>query len=144
MELKVKILRPGAGLPARATPGSAGYDLCLCAQEALLIPPGEIRSASAGIAIELPQDTVGLVFGRSGLGIKHGIVPANAVGVIDSDYRGEILVGLINHSAEAYTIQPGERMAQLVILPVLTPEIVPVQTLSESTRAQGGFGSTGK
>ena len=144
MELKVKILRPGAQLPARATQGSAGYDLCLCAQEALLLPPGEIRSAPTGIAIELPEGTVGLVFGRSGLGIKHGIAPANAVGVIDSDYRGELLVGLINHSADAYTIRPGERMAQLVILPVLTPEIVPVQTLSESARAQGGFGSTGK
>jgi dUTP pyrophosphatase len=84
------------------------------------------------------------VFGRSGLGIKHGLTPSNAVGVIDSDYRGEIMVGLSNHSDADYTIQPGERIAQLVIVPVFTPEIEEADELSETERSGGGFGSTGK
>ncbi|MPN20768.1 Deoxyuridine 5'-triphosphate nucleotidohydrolase [bioreactor metagenome] len=106
--------------------------------------PGETAVLPTGLAVALPEGSVGLVFGRSGLGIRHGIVPANAVGVIDADYRGEILVGLTNHSAEPYIIVPGDRIAQLVVVPVLTPPIEEVENLSETVRGEGGFGSTGK
>lgn len=144
MEFKVQKLREGAVLPRRATRGSAGYDLCLCSDMPLTIWPGEVRPAHTGIAIELPHGCVGLVFGRSGLAVNHGITPANAVGVIDSDYRGEIIVGLRNLSSEPYTMQPGERIAQLVMTPVLTPEVEERGSLSNTERGQGGFGSTGR
>lgn len=144
MTLKIKRLRDSAVIPQRATDGSAGYDLCACTSENITIAPGETKLIPTGIALQLPEGTVGLVFGRSGLGIKHGIVPANAVGVIDSDYRGEVSVGLINHSKETYTIGSGERIAQLVITPVLTPDIEEAGELSQTGRGEGGFGSTGK
>jgi len=94
--------------------------------------------------MEGPEQAAAFVFGRSGLGIKHGIVPSNAVGVIDADYRGEIIVGLSNHGGSDYTIQPGERVAQMVILPVLAPTVVEVEELSDTARGAGGFGSTGR
>jgi len=144
MTLKIKKMRPGAKLPKRATSGSAGYDLSACIEQPLTIKAGGRALIPTGIATSLPEDTVGLVFGRSGLGIKHGLTPSNAVGVIDSDYRGEISVGLSNHSDVDYTIEPGERIAQLVIVPVLTPEIEETDELSETERSAGGFGSTGK
>lgn len=96
-----------------------------------------------GVAVALPAGTVGLVFGRSGLGVRHGIVPANAVGVIDADYRGELMVGLRNQGSTPYMVQPGERIAQLVVVPVLTPELEPVPDLGETARGENGFGSTG-
>ena len=144
MTLKIKKMRADAKLPKRATDGSAGYDLSACVEQPLTVAAGKRVLIPTGIAVALPENTVGLVFGRSGLGIKHGLVPSNAVGVIDSDYRGEISVGLSNHSESDYTIQPGERIAQLVIVPVLTPDIEETEELSETERSSGGFGSTGK
>ena len=144
MTLKIKKMRQDAKLPKRATEGSAGYDLSACIDQPLTIEAGKRAVIPTGIAAALPEGTVGLVFGRSGLGIKYGLVPSNAVGVIDSDYRGEIAVGLSNHSEKDYTIEPGERVAQLVIMPILTPSIEEADELSETERSGGGFGSTGK
>ncbi len=144
MTLQIKRVRTHAVLPERATQGSAGLDLRACTVGETCIMPGETAVLPTGLAVALPQGSVGLVFGRSGLGIRHGIVPANAVGVIDADYRGEVMVGLTNHSAQPYIIVPGDRIAQLVILPVLAPLIEEVHNLSETGRGEGGFGSTGK
>lgn len=144
MELRVKRLREGASLPHRATAGSAGFDLCACLEQNVVIRPGETKVIPTGIAIDPGEGAAALVFGRSGLGIKHGIVPANAVGVVDSDYRGEIMVGLHNQGQAAYEIQPGERIAQLVLVPVLTPDVREADSLSGTERGSGGFGSTGR
>ena len=115
-----------------------------CIDRPMTIPAGESRIVPTGLAAALPQDTVGLVFGRSGLGIRHGIVPSNAVGVIDADYRGEILVGLRNQSACDYVVVPQERIAQLVVLPVLMVQACLVDALPPSQRDAGGIGSTGR
>lgn len=149
MELKIKALSPKIGkeipFPAYATPGSAGMDLRACIDAPVTIPAGDRRMIPTGLAIALPgSEWVALVYARSGLAIKHGIAPANCVGVIDSDYRGEIVVGLLNSSREDYTIEPGERVAQLVIMPVTQAEITVTDTLDETERGAGGFGSTGK
>ena len=141
--LPVKLLRPGAKLPRRGTPGSAGLDLSACIEEPVEIRRGEIAKIPTGIAIQLEPGQVCLVFGRSGLGARHGVVPANAVGVVDSDYRGEVTVFLTCQKEEGYTIQPGERVAQMVILPVAMPEPVEARELDETQRGAGGFGSTG-
>lgn len=144
-QLRTKRLHPNAVLPTRATEGSAGYDLYACIESPLLLPAGGRVSVPTGIAIMLEScDSAAFVFGRSGLGIRHGIVPSNGVGVIDSDYRGEIVVGLSNHSDKDYTIEPGERVAQMVIMPVFTPEIIEVEQLSQTLRGSDGFGSTGR
>ena len=143
--LKVKKLRVDAVLPHRATKASAGYDLCACMDAPLTIAPHGRAQIPTGIAIEIEHPNMaGFVFGRSGLGIKHGLCPSNAVGVIDADYRGELIVGLTNHSDTVYTIEPGERIAQLVLLPIATPRIVECETLGETLRGAGGFGSTGR
>lgn len=149
MELKIKALSPKLGkeipFPAYATPGSAGMDLRACIDEAVTIPAGERRMVPTGLAIALPgPEWVALVYARSGLAIKHGLAPANCVGVIDSDYRGEIIVALTNLSDESYTVQPGDRVAQLVIMPVTQAQITVVDELDETARGAGGFGSTGK
>lgn len=143
-DFRVKKLCPEAVLPRRATEGSAGYDLCACIDEAVTIAPGERRVFSTGIAVALPENVAGMIYTRSGLGIKHGIHVTNGVGVIDWDYRGEVKVGLHNLSAEAYTVNPGDRIAQLILTPVLTPELSEVFELDETGRGEGGFGSTGK
>ncbi len=143
--LKVKRVREGAKLPARATKGSAGYDLYACIGEPLVIQPGQVQKVPTGVAIELADENcVALVFARSSMGVKYGVIPANAVGVIDSDYRGEVCVFLRNHSDAPYTVQPQDRVAQLVVMPVLLPEIEEASELSDTARGQGGFGSTGK
>jgi len=142
--LKVKKLHEHAILPLRATKDSAGADLFACLDSPLLFPAGEMRVIPTGVAVEIEPGWAGFVFGRSGLGVKHGISPSNAVGVIDADYRGELRVGLINHGREDYTIQPGERIAQLILMPVALAEIVQAQELSDTERGAGGFGSTGK
>lgn len=145
MELKIKLLSPNAVLPQYATPGSAAMDLTACIDEPITIAPRQLVTLPTGIAIALPSaDYVALVFARSGLGVKHGISLSNGVGVIDSDYRGEIKVGLTNLSDEPYTIQPGDRVAQLAILPVTQATVVQVSELDETGRGAGGFGSTGK
>lgn len=149
MELRIKALSPKIGkeipFPAYATPGSAGMDLRACIDEPVTIPAGERRMVPTGLAIALPgPEWVALVYARSGLAIKHGLAPANCVGVIDSDYRGEIVVGLLNSSKEDYTIEPGERVAQLVIMPVTQARVSVVEELDETERGTGGFGSTGR
>lgn len=144
MQLKIRLLREGACLPKRATAESAGLDLCACLEEALVLRPMEPTRIPTGIAIELPPGTAGLVYARSGLAGKHGVTLANGVGVIDSDYRGEVLVAMVNLSQKDYTIRPGDRIAQLVVSPVLLPEPVGAEALSGTGRGEGGFGSTGK
>ena len=142
--LKIKKVQENAVIPKRATEGSAGLDLCACIDSPLTLNSGDTALIPTGLAIELPSSQYGaFVFARSGLSIKHGIGLLNAVGVIDSDYRGEIKVGVINQIKEPYTIEPGERIAQLVIMPVATLPVEEAQTLGESERGAGGFGSTG-
>lgn len=149
MQLKVKAVSPriGADIPAPfyASAGAAAMDLHACIDEAVVIPAGQRRVIPTGIAIALPSaDYVALVFARSGLGIKHGIAPANCVGVIDSDYRGEIMVGLHNAGDTDYTIQPADRIAQLMVTPVVQAQVELVDELDDTDRGAGGFGSTGK
>lgn len=144
MKLYVKKLREGATLPKRATVGSAGYDLCCLTDEPIVVSPNERKLIPTGIAVEIPENTVGLVYSRSGLSLKHGIHMANDVGVIDSDYRGELKVPIHNRSDVDYTISNGDRIAQLVITPIFTPETEEVDELSDTVRGEGGFGSTGK
>ena len=142
--LKIKKVQENAVIPNRAAEGSAGLDLCACIDAPLTLNSGDTALIPTGLAIELPSSQYGaFVFARSGLSIKHGIGLLNAVGVIDSDYRGEIKVGVINQVKEPYTIEPGERIAQLVIMPVATLPVEEAQTLGESERGAGGFGSTG-
>ena len=149
MELKIKALSPKIGreipAPFYATPGSAAMDLHACVDEAVTIPAGRRAVIPTGLAIALPSaDYVALVFARSGLGIKHGVAPANCVGVIDSDYRGEVMVGLQNSGKEDYTVSPGDRIAQLMITPVVQAQVRLVDELDETERGAGGFGSTGQ
>lgn len=142
---KIKKLRENAKIPFRATPGSAGMDLYACIDEPITVKGGEKAVIPTGIAIELPSaELAAFIFARSGLAIKHGIGLLNSVGVIDSDYRGEICVGIINQLNEEYTIQPDERIAQLVIMPVSLIAPVEAEALDETERGAGGFGSTGK
>ncbi len=149
MELKIKAVSPKIGgeipLPYYATPGSAAMDLHACVDESITIPVGGRRMIPTGLAIALPSpDYVALVLARSGLGVKHGVTPANCVGVIDSDYRGEIFVCLQNSGESDFTIQPGDRIAQLMITPVVQASIQMVDELDGTQRGSGGFGSTGK
>lgn len=149
MELKIKPLSPKVGkeipLPSYATPGSAGMDLRACIDEPVTILPGDRVLIPTGLAIALPgPEWVALVYARSGLAIKHGLSPANCVGVIDSDYRGEVVVALRNYAGEPYTVEPGERVAQLVIMPVTQAAITVTDVLDETERGAGGFGSTGR
>lgn len=145
MEMKIKKVRENAKVPQRATGGSAGLDLCACIDAPLTLGSGETALIPTGVAIALPTAEYGaFVFPRSGIAIKHGIGLLNSVGVIDSDYRGEIMVGVINQVKESYTIEPGERIAQMVIMPVSTIPVVEVDELDETARGAGGFGSTGK
>ncbi len=145
MNIFVKKLDERAKLPYRATPGSAGADLFACLDKDVRIAPGERKLIPTGIAIELlDRRSGGFVFPRSSVSSKHGVSLANCVGVIDSDYRGEIKVPLINHSDEPYIIRHGDRIAQLVILPVLVPIYTERDELGFTERGEGGFGSTGR
>ena len=149
MELKIKALSPKIGteipLPKFATAGAACMDLCACLDEAVTLQAGERRLIPTGIAIALPSaDYVALVFARSGLGIKQGVCLSNGVGVIGSDYRGGIGVGLVNLGQSEYTVRPGDRIAQLMVTPVVQPTVVQVSELDDTDRGAGGFGSTGR
>ncbi|MEE3332894.1 MAG: dUTP diphosphatase [Ruminococcus sp.] len=145
MELKIKRLNPKAKLPTRGTPGSAGMDLYACIEDSVTIAPGELRIIPTGIAIALPdKDHAAFLYARSGLGVKHGICLSNGVGVIDSDYRGEVCAGLCNVSDKPYTVEPFERIAQMVIAPVVIPEIIETDELDDTERGGSGFGSTGR
>ena len=143
--LQIKKLKDNAKVPSRGTAGSAGLDLCACIDGPITLNCGDTALIPTGIAIALPSADYGaFVFPRSGIAVKHGIGLLNSVGVIDSDYRGEIMVGVINQKREAYTIEPGERIAQMVIMPVSMMPVEEVTQLSETDRGDGGFGSTGK
>jgi len=149
MELKIKAVSPKVGgeipLPYYASAGAAAMDLHACVDGPVEVAPRALVSIPTGIAIALPSHAyVALVFARSGLGIKHGVVPSNCVGVIDSDYRGEIMVGLYNSGESEYTVQPADRIAQLMVVPVVQAQIQMVDELDETQRGAGGFGSTGK
>ena len=144
MELKIKKVRDNAKIPTRATEGSAGMDLYACIDEPITLKKGDTAIIPTGIAIGLDNKNLcAFVYARSGLAIKHGIGLLNSVGVIDSDYRGEICVGIIKQSDPEYTIHPFERIAQMVIQPVEIPEIIEVAELDDTARGAGGFGSTG-
>ena len=149
MELKIKALSEKIGreipLPRFATGGAACMDLCACMDESITLNAGERHLVPTGIAIALPSaEYVALVFARSGLGIKKGVCLSNGVGVIDSDYRGEIGVGLVNLGQSEYTVRPGDRIAQLMVTPVVQPTVVQVSELDDTDRGAGGFGSTGR
>lgn len=139
----VKKLSPRAKLPTYGTAEAAGADLYACLEKAVTVAPGASEWIPTGIALEVPKGCAGLIYARSGMACKRGLAPANKVGVIDSDYRGEVVVVLHNHGTQAQTVEPGERIAQLVITPVLTPPYEEITELSSSDRGAGGFGSTG-
>ena len=142
--IRVKILREGAKLPTYGSAEAAGADLYACLEAPITIAPGETAFIPTGIALEVPRGCAGLVYARSGLAGKRGLAPANKVGVVDSDYRGEITVVLHNHGSVSQTVENGERIAQFVITPVLQPAYEVAETLSDTARNTGGFGSTGK
>ena len=143
--VRFRLTRPGVKAPFYATPGAAAADLCAVLDAPLTLPPMGRAMVPTGLAIQLPgPEYVALVCARSGLAVKHGLALSNGVGVIDSDYRGEIQVGLVNLGSETYTLQPGERLAQLMILPVVQAAFVQADTLDETDRGAGGFGSTGR
>lgn len=145
MVLEFQKTDPRAKTPLRATEGSAGYDLYALLDEPAEIGPGERVRIGTGIALSIPSpEFAAFVYARSGLAAKYGIIPANCVGVIDSDYRGEILVTLTNVGKEPYTVAPFERIAQMVLAPVCLPELREVTELDATERGAGGFGSTGK
>ena len=148
MKLKIKPLSEKIGkeipLPYYATQGAAALDLHACIDEPLTIPPGGQAVVPTGLAVAIPQGYAGLVFARSGLACKGGLAPANKVGVIDADYRGEVLIFLHNHGSQPQTVEDGDRVAQLVIVPYLTAQFTLAEELDSTDRGQGGFGSTGR
>lgn len=143
-QIRVKKLDPKAKLPTYGSDSAAGADLYACISDTVTVAPGETVFIPTGLSMELPNGYAGLIYARSGLACKHGLAPANKVGVIDSDYRGEFIVALHNHGMGSQTVANGDRIAQLLITPVITPGFQEVETLSQTERAQGGFGSTGK
>ncbi len=143
MEVRIKKLREDAVVPTYGSEFSAGADLYACETEDITIAPGETRLIHTGLSFEIPEGFGGFIYARSGLATKRGLAPANKVGVIDADYRGEVMVSLHNHSTEAQTVSPGERVAQLVIAPFLKAEFTVAEELSDTVRGTGGFGSTG-
>ena len=142
--IHIKKLRKSAQLPTYGTPSSAGADLYADIEEDITVLPHQTVKIPTGLALELPEGFAGLIFARSSLGTKKGLAPANKVGVIDPDYRGEVLVMLHNHSNSAQTVSRGERVAQLMIVPYLKVRFIEKETLSETSRGEGGFGSTGQ
>lgn len=142
--IAVKKVRPNAQLPTYGSENAVGADLYACLDGAVTIAPGQTVMIPTGVAMELPVGYAGLIYARSGMGVKRGLAPANKVGVIDPDYRGEFMVALHNHGGQEQTVEPGERIAQLLITPVLTPGFTEVSELSDTQRGAGGFGSTGK
>jgi len=144
INVKIKIVRPGASLPSKATSGSAAFDVCVWPEAPVTIGVGEIVSLPTGIAMEPDrEDVAALMLGRSGLGAKHGITLANSVGLIDSDYRGEMRVTLINRGSAPFVVNPGDRVAQLMFVPVYAAALTLADELGDTERGAGGFGSTG-
>ena len=140
----VKKLRPDAVVPSYQSADAAGLDLCAAIDEPITLQPRARAAIGTGLAMAIPQGFEGQVRPRSGLAMKHGITCSNAPGTIDADFRGQVSVLLINHGSEPFTIEPGHRIAQLVIAPVVQAELVETEELSETARGAGGFGSTGR
>ena len=143
INVKIKKLNEKAKMPTYGSPYAAGADLYACCDEKTEILPHETKLIKTGIAAELPEELCALIYARSGLATKRGLAPANKVGVVDCDYRGEIMVSLHNHSNETQYIEPFERIAQMVITPYITANFEEADELSETIRGEGGFGSTG-
>lgn len=143
MNIDIKLLHPDARIPSYGSAGAAGADLYACIEKSREVHPGETEFIPTGIALAIPERHVGLIFARSGMASKRGVAPANKVGVIDSDYRGEVTVALHNHGAESVVIEPGERIAQLAIMPVEQAFFQQTDDLDDTKRGAGGFGSTG-
>ena len=141
--ISVKKVRDDAILPIYGSEGAAGADLHACLEGKIVIEPGMTAFIPTGLAMAIPMGYVGLIYARSGIACKKGLAPANKVGVIDSDYRGEFIVALHNHGKNAQTVSHGDRIAQLLITPVLTPAFVVCDELDDTVRSDGGFGSTG-
>ena len=143
MNVKIKRLNENATIPTYGSPFAAGADLYACIENEEIIKPNQTKLIKTGLAIELPVGYAAFIYARSGLASKRGLAPANKVGVVDCDYRGEIMVALHNHSEIEQAVAPGERIAQMVIAPYVTAEFDEVDTLSDTVRGEGGFGSTG-
>ena len=143
-KIRVKKLNAKAILPTYGSEEAAGADIYACLDAPVTIQPGETAWIPTGLALEVPKGCAGLIYARSSMGVKRGLAPANKVGVIDSDYRGEIRVVLLNHGKEKQIVEHGERVAQFLITPVLTPAYEEVESLTDTNRGTGGFGSTGK
>ncbi len=143
-DVKIKKLRENAIVPTYGSEFAAGADLYAAVDEAVTIEVGETKLIPTGIALSIPMGFAGLIYARSGLASKRGLAPANKVGVVDSDYRGEVMVALHNHGKEAQTIEAGERIAQMVIAPYVTANFILSDELDDTVRGEGGFGSTGR
>ena len=143
MKVNIKKLNENAVIPTYGSEFSAGADLYACIEEEVTILPGETKLIKTGLAIEVPVGYGAFIYARSGLASKRGLAPANKVGVVDADYRGEVMVALHNHSTEAQAVAVGERIAQMVIAPFLKADFEVVDELSDTARGEGGFGSTG-
>ena len=141
--VRIKKLNENAIIPTYGSPFAAGADLYACTDGKVDIAPHETKLIHTGVAMEIPTGFAGLIYARSGIASKRGLAPANKVGVVDSDYRGELMVALLNHGTEPQTVFPNDRIAQFVILPVVVADFVLSDNLDETTRGQGGFGSTG-
>ena len=144
LQIKIKKLNEKAMLPTYGSPYSAGADLYACIDEDITVEPGKTVFVKTGLAMEIPVGFAAFIYARSGLACKKGLAPANKVGVVDCDYRGEVMVALHNHSDEARTVSVGERIAQLVIAPYYTADFCECDELSDTVRGEGGFGSTGR
>lgn len=142
-DVRIKKLNENATIPTYGTEFSAGADLYACIEEPVTLAPGETKLIKTGLAMEVPVGYAGLIYARSGLASKKGLAPANKVGVVDADYRGEVMVALHNHSLVDATIEPNERIAQMVIAPFLTANFIVADELEDTVRGAGGFGSTG-
>ncbi len=143
-DIRIKKLRENAVVPTYGSEFAAGADLYAAIDEAVTIEPGETKFIPTGLAFEIPVGYAGFVHARSGLASKRGLAPANKVGVIDSDYRGEVMTALHNHGKTAQTVEAGERIAQMVIMPYIAANYILSDELDDTVRGEGGFGSTGK
>ena len=144
MKIQIKKIRDDAVIPTRGSDNAAGYDLYACVDDPVSIPPHTTVRIGTGITAAIPEGYFGACFARSGIAVRQGLRPANCVGVVDSDYRGEYIIALFNDSDEPRVVQNGDRIAQLVIMPYLTVEFAEVDALPETDRGSGGFGSTGR
>ena len=143
-DLRIKKLRDNAQMPTYGSEYAAGADMYAAIDEAVTIEPNETKFIPTGLAFEIPEGYAGFIYARSGLACKKGLAPANKVGVVDADYRGEVMVALHNHGKEAQTVEPGERIAQMIIAPFVTVNYIFCDELDDTVRGAGGFGSTGR